>query len=130
MSEEEVSKPAMIIQLAISIFMIILSAILIYLGVISLMNNRKTLTNYLLISFGLGSLLVSIQTIFWAFKARLVIQTSKEIINVIVKCSKCGKTEKRNFKEGDYVNKVIGTCECGGELYIHSIFASTQGESR
>ncbi len=42
----------------------------------------------------------------------------------VLKCSVCEHTEKREFKKGDYVGKIIGECpKCGSTMYIHAIFS-------
>ena len=41
----------------------------------------------------------------------------------VIRCSRCGFESVRNFKEGDYVLKKIGSCpKCNGPSFIYMIF--------
>ncbi|RLE47299.1 MAG: hypothetical protein DRJ18_03430, partial [Candidatus Methanomethylicota archaeon] len=40
----------------------------------------------------------------------------------VIRCMQCDYKMERDFQEGDYVLKRMGTCSCGGELYIDMIY--------
>ncbi len=47
----------------------------------------------------------------------------KKIIVTQLKCSSCDYSEKREFKEGDYVGKEVGKCpKCSGKLLVEAIY--------
>ena len=49
--------------------------------------------------------------------------TKKKVIITQLRCENCNHTERREFKEGDYVGKEIGECpKCGGKLLVDAIY--------
>jgi len=47
----------------------------------------------------------------------------KKIIITQLKCANCDHSERREFKEGDYVGKETGKCpKCNGKLLVHAIY--------
>ena len=48
----------------------------------------------------------------------------KFVTKTIIKCTKCAYEEKRDFKEGDFVGKTVGTCpKDGAPLVIRLIYS-------
>lgn len=47
----------------------------------------------------------------------------KKVIVTQLKCNNCDYSERREFKEGDYVGKEVGDCpKCGGKLLVDAIY--------
>jgi len=47
----------------------------------------------------------------------------KKVIVTQLKCSNCDYSERREFREGDYVGKEVGECpKCGGKLLVDAIY--------
>ncbi len=47
----------------------------------------------------------------------------KKVIVTQLKCNSCDYSERREFKEGDYVGKEAGECpKCGGKLLVDAIY--------
>ncbi len=47
----------------------------------------------------------------------------KKVIVTQLKCNNCDYSERREFKEGDYVGKEVGECpKCGGKLLVNAIY--------
>lgn len=69
--------------------------------------------------------LVSIAIIAYMSYASLqkTVKERKRIVTVL-KCSKCGRTYRREFREGDYVGRVVDEkCRsCGGDLVVDAIY--------
>ncbi len=50
--------------------------------------------------------------------------TPKLTTKTVVKCTKCDYSETREFKKGDYILKIEGTCpKCNSPTYIEAIYA-------
>jgi len=57
-------------------------------------------------------------------------QQNKTIITVL-KCLKCSYSVERQFREGDFVLKIDGTCpNDGSPLYIWGIYAKSLNEKK
>ncbi|QIW24299.1 hypothetical protein EWF20_09155 [Sulfolobus sp. S-194] len=57
-------------------------------------------------------------------------QQNKTIITVL-KCLKCSYTVERQFREGDFVLKIDGTCpNDGSPLYVWGIYAKSINEKK
>lgn len=49
----------------------------------------------------------------------------------VIKCVKCNYSEIRDFKKGDYILKLEGTCpKCNSPVYIEAIYAEAQKTSK
>lgn len=47
----------------------------------------------------------------------------KKVIVTQLKCDSCDHSERREFREGDYVGKEVGECpKCGGKLLVDAIY--------
>lgn len=53
--------------------------------------------------------------------------TQKLTTKTVIKCIKCDYSETRDFKKGDYILKIEGTCpKCNSPVYIEAIYAEVQ----
>ncbi len=48
----------------------------------------------------------------------------------VIRCERCGKEEVREWKEGDFIGKYVGSCECGGKKYIALIYVEGDEKGR
>ncbi len=85
--------------------------------------NEIKLDDYLFLLFS-ALLIFSVALSLSKFSKK---EEKKRVVTVI-RCEKCGKEEVREWREGDYIGKVVGTCECGGRKYIALIYA--EGEEK
>ncbi len=70
-------------------------------------------------------ILIILLTVFilFSYLPRLSMRTEKQVKTItVVKCTKCSFKMERDFQKGDFVFKRLGTCSCGGELYIDAIY--------
>ncbi|GEM_PF-1702625 len=45
-----------------------------------------------------------------------------ELTYTVIRCSNCNYKLEREYREGDFVFKRVGICQCGGSLYIDMIY--------
>ncbi|WP_420809431.1 hypothetical protein [Acidianus sulfidivorans] len=59
-------------------------------------------------------------------------QTKQPLVTkTLIKCMSCDYTLERDFQEGDFVPKIVGTCpKDGGKLYIAGIYAVKIAEQK
>ena len=85
--------------------------------------NEIKLDDYLFLLFS-ALLIFSVALSLSKFSKK---EEKKRVVTVI-RCEKCGKEEVRDWKEGDFIGKYVGTCECGGRKYIALIYV--EGEEK
>lgn len=50
------------------------------------------------------------------------------VVKTVIKCMSCDYSIVRDFQQGDFVTKIVGTCpKDGGKLYIAGIYAEPTG---
>ncbi len=121
-SENKPSKLARIIAIILGVAMAAGAAYLMYLGI--------TLNNFLYII--MGFLLFSFVTTLFNVGVRPIPPLMKPVNTMtVIKCDKCGFSEIREFRKGDYIFKEIGKCkDCDGIAYIKSIYTIEEQKSK
>ncbi|WEU40668.1 MAG: hypothetical protein OdinLCB4_001705 [Candidatus Odinarchaeum yellowstonii] len=113
-SDNKPSKLSRIAAIIIGLIMAAGAAYLMYLGIAT--------NNFLYII--MGFLLFSFVTSLLNIGARPVPSLMKPVNTMtVIKCDKCGFSEIREFRRGDYIFKELGKCkDCDGTAYIKSIY--------
>ena len=121
-SKKGPGKLSRVIAIIIGVCIAAGAAYLMYLGI--------TVNNFLYII--MGFLLFSFVTTLFNIGVRPVPPLMKPVNTMtVIKCDKCGYSEIREFRKGDYIFKEVGKCkDCDGVAYIKAVYTIEEEKSK
>mgnify|MGYP000226889987 CR=1 FL=1 len=107
-----------------------LSVALLVVSIIEVLKGEETMAIYLLLAA------IALTSVSWLISRTLRAPREKPSIRAFrvlteITCQSCGLREVREFREGDFIFKEVGSCpRCQGKLLITSIFREKEVSPR